>query len=326
MAQIPEHAQIFLRVRERSSNQHYRSTDLVFARLGWSTRHGVFWAWGAIRPMKAWQAWREAAKLFGRRPALSLPVLTAAIFPVVINTANHWFMRWLLPSPIEANGVQPPLSQTLLQPVKAYWPLILGDLIVQVVICVTALLVTAGAVRRLKSEDATALLRYGMIFARSQWRGAMWMSLAGFVLFAIYDAARFAVFYVSVTHVFTQMITYNPSWQFEVSALYTFLWCIGVWILAGMAMRRIGTDGFQKITRAQVWDGKQLAIAAVLFSAVLGFALTCLRRTVIPEGGLDGTVTVWELNALQSLIASLPYVLLFIALTRIVDQDDNFMT
>jgi hypothetical protein len=283
--------------------------------------------------MKAWQAWREAGKLFWQRPMLSLPVLTAAISPFVIDAVNHWFMRWLLPPPIEAYGVRSPLSQTLIQPVKAYWPLMFGDSVVQVVICVIALFVTAGAVRRLKSEDATALLRHRMMFARSRWRDAMWMSLAGWTLFAIYEAVRFAVFYSSVTYLVNQTMTNNPGWQvqilerrFDVSLLYMLLWCIGAWILAGMAMRRIRTGGFQEVTRAEVRQGKRLAIVTVLFSAVLGFALACLRRMVIPEGGLDGTVAEWELNAIHSVITAFPYVLLLIALTRIVDQDSNTVT
>jgi hypothetical protein len=283
--------------------------------------------------MKTWQAWREAAKLFWQRPVLSLPVLIAAISPFVLEGVDSLWKRVLLPPPIPAYGVRSTLSQTLLQPVKAYWPLMLGDSFVQVVICVIALCVTAGAVRRLNSDDATALLRHGMMVARSRWRDAMWLSLAGFVLFAFYQAARLVVLYFWVTYIRNRIMTSDSGWQVQilegqvaVALLYTFLWCVGAWFLAGMAMRRMKTDGSQEITRTQVRSGKRLAIATVLLSAVLGFALTGLSRTVIPEGGLDGTVAGWELNALHSLIASFPYALLFIALTRIVDQDDNFMT
>jgi hypothetical protein len=283
--------------------------------------------------MKAWQAWREAGKLFWQRPVLSLPVLTAAISPFVINAVRHWFMRWLLPPPIEADGIQLPLSQTLLQPVKTYWPLMLGDSIVQVVICVIAFFVTAGAVRKLKSEEPTALLRYGVVFARSRWRDATWMSLAGLTLFAICEAARLVVLYFWVMYVRNRTMTYESGWhvpilewQVEVALLYAFLWCVGAWILAGMAMRHIGGVQARTMTSHEVRRGRWLAVATVLVSIALGLAMTLAKQMVIPEGGLDGTVAEWELKALHSLITAFPYVLLFIALTRIVDQDSNTVT
>jgi hypothetical protein len=286
----------------------------------------VLFGLGSYRMMKAWQAWREAAKLFWQRPVLSLPVLTAAISPFVIDAVNHWFMRWLLPPPIEAYGVRSPLSQTLLQPVKAYWPLLLGGFFVYVVFCVVALFVTAGGVRRLKSEEPTALLRYGVVFARSRWRAVMWMSLVGLVLFAIYEAARFIVFYFSLTDLMDRMLSHDSVWRVEVSALYALISCIGAWILTAMAMRHIGAVQARTITSHEVRRGRWLAVATVLVSIALGLAMTHVKQMVIPEGGLDGTVAEWELKALHSLITAFPYVLLFIALTRIVDQDSNTVT
>jgi hypothetical protein len=154
----------------------------------------------------------------------------------------------------------------------------------------------------------------------------MWMSLAGSGLFALYEAARFIVFYLSVTDLMDRALNHGSAWRIGISVLYTLLYCIGAWILTGMAMGRIETDDPPDITPGQVQCGKRLAIVTVLLSAALGFALTSLRRVVIPEGGLDGTMAGRELNALHSLIVSFPYVLLLIALTRIVDQDRNTVT
>jgi hypothetical protein len=109
-------------------------------------------------------------------------------------------------------------------------------------------------------------------------------------------------------------------WQRPVLSLPVLVAAVIPFVLEGVAMGRIGTDG-QKRSRAQVRCGKQLAIATVLFSAALGFGLTCVRQIVIPEGGLNGTVAGWELDAMHSLIVALPYVLLFIALTLLVDHE-----
>lgn len=205
---------------------------------------------GAIRTMKAWQAWREAVKLFWQRPVLSLPVLVAAIIPFVLEGVDSLWKRLLLPPPIAAYSVNPPFSQLLVQSANdywnAYWPILMGNLFVQVGICVTALFVTAGAVRRLKSEEPTSLLRHGMMFARSRWRAVMWMSLAGSGLFALYEAARFIVFYLSVTDLMDRALNHGSAWRIGISVLYTLLYCIGAWILTewrwgvlGRMIRRI---------------------------------------------------------------------------------------
>ncbi len=289
--------------------------------------------------MKVWRVWREAAKLFWRRPVLSLPVLVAAIVPFVIEGVDSLWKRLLLPPPILAYGVHPPFSQVLTQSAKenwnAYWPLFLADIFIQAAICSIALFVTAGAIRRLTSEEPTALLRYGMMFARSRWRDVIWLSLAGSALLIFYDAAHFIVYYFWVTHLDNQAMKGDPAghlevlmWlrDFAVPALYACLFCITAWILTGMAMRGIRPDDLQHITRDRIWRGRRLAIVAMLLSAAIGFTLNFARGIAIPAGGLDGTVAEWELNVLHSLITALPYVLLFIALTRIVDQDDNVMT
>jgi hypothetical protein len=265
---------------------------------------------------------------------LSLPVLAAAISSFVITGVNGWFMRWLLPPPIGAYGVHLPLSQMLIQSAEeywsAYWPLLLGGFFLQSAIYVTALFVTVGASRRLTSEDAPASLLHGMMFARMRWRDVIGLSLAGSGLFAIYAALRFGVIYLSATYLVNRMLSHESvgleilRWRIEVSALYTVLACIEAWILAGMGMRSIGTYHSQEIARAQARRGKLLAVVTVLLSVVLRFVLSSVKRMLIPEGGLDGTVAGWELNAVQALIAAFPYVLLFIALALIVDGDAMF--
>lgn len=284
--------------------------------------------------MKARQAWREAAKLFWQRPVLSLPVLAAAISPFVITGVNGWFMRWLLPPPIGAYGVHLPLSQMLIQSAEeywsAYWPLLLGGFFLQSAIYVATLFVTVGASRRLKSEDAPALLLHGIRFARMRWRDVIGLSLAGSGLLAIYAAFRFGVIYLSATYLANRILSHESvgleilRWRIEVSALHTLLTCMGAWILTGMATRRIRADNVPEITRTVTLRGKRLAIATVLLSVVLKFVLSSVKRMLIPEGGLDGTVAGWELNAVQALITAFPYVLLFIALALIVDGDAMF--
>lgn len=289
--------------------------------------------------MRARQAWQEAIKLFWQRPVVSLPVLVAAVTPFVLTGMDSFWKRWLIPPPISNYELNrpytglPPFAQMLTQSLKemwsAYWSLFLADMFIQAAVWALALFVTAGATRRLRSEEPAALLRHGWIFARSRWRDVAWLSLMGLALLFVYEAAHSAIFSFLLTYSHDRVLSGDSFadpvalMRFGLTIPYVLLWCIGACILTGMAMRCIRTDVSQGISREQVQCGKRLAIASVLLSIGLGLVLACVGETVIPNGGLNGTVAEQELHWLRAVIQALPYVWLYIALTRIVDRDEE---
>ena len=273
----------------------------------------------------------EAAKLFWQRPALCLPVLVASLVPLAVSSMSEWLRHWRLSTLSHIDIGYQSAWQWQLHVAKTTWPLVIGACLIYAAFSVSTFFVTAGAVRRLKSEESTALLRHGMMFLRLRWRAAMWLSFMGMGLLAIYEAAHLVVFNLSTTYLLDRLMRHDSAWELlrwriEVLAFYTLLTCIGAWLLTGSAMRGIRLNGPQEIARADVRRGRRFAIAAVLISAAVDFVLTALRERVIPAGGLDGTVAEWELNAVHTMLVAFPYVLLFIALTRSVDEDSGTET
>jgi ABC-type methionine transport system permease subunit len=108
------------------------------------------------------------------------------------------------------------------------------------------------------------------------------------------------------------------------AAMYAYIvpaFCCVACLAAPIAMRRIGRTTLSPLTAESTRNGRLFASLAVTVSALLGYCLPYVDRSFVLEPLFRNLTAVATLEAIVSMLVALPYVVLFIALTLIVDGD-----
>jgi hypothetical protein len=108
------------------------------------------------------------------------------------------------------------------------------------------------------------------------------------------------------------------------AAMYAYIvpaFCCVAYLAAPIAMRRIGTTTSKALTAESTWNGRIFAMLAVAVSTLLGYCLPYMERSFVLEPLFRNSTAIATLDAIVSMLVAFPYVVLFIALTLIVDSD-----
>jgi hypothetical protein len=268
--------------------------------------------------MRARQVWRETTEIFWQWPVLWLPVLVADLAVFVLNDATKRLTHWLALRMWSTSGLtgmrEPPsnLSAHLLtlKVVSITAPILWGSYFLHVAVYTIALFATVGMVRRITKGDATLPLRAGIAFAHSRRRVVLRLS---FVIFGLVIALAMVFFGALAFLEPVRTALRGPSIVYIITAV---LMCVAACIAVGFALRWIGSLIPRTASAEELQQGRIFSTATVAASISLAYGLTLVQRTTI--AGL-GAIGIWALGAIGSLVAAFPYVVLFIALTRIVD-------
>ena len=93
------------------------------------------------------------------------------------------------------------------------------------------------------------------------------------------------------------------------------------YLAAPIAISRIGAMALKTLTPESKRNGRIFAVLTVVVSSALGYCLPYIEGSFIAEPFFSSTPAITTLGAIVSLLVALPYVVLFIALTLIVDSD-----
>jgi hypothetical protein len=97
--------------------------------------------------------------------------------------------------------------------------------------------------------------------------------------------------------------------------------CGMAYFVAPIAMRRIDAMALKPLTAESKRNGRIFAVLAVVVSSFLGYCLPFIETSFIAEPFFGNSSAIAILGAIVSLVTAIPYVVLFIALTLIVDGD-----
>jgi hypothetical protein len=263
--------------------------------------------------MRAWRVWREATTLFWQRPWLWVPTLSADLTAFFIQLLQKRFSHWLVlrlwaRSVLTGEAERPTVFKVAITSGPVLW----GSFFLHIALYATALFCTASLVRSIRAGGSEAPLM-GLQFVRARWRSVIRVSFSmfGMMVTAIVSVAA-GVSVVSVSN-----RPFSP-WKAAYPA-QVIVCCAAAWLLTGMAMRRIAIDCGQRIDATVLRLGRGFAAGAGGASLLLGFGGSYVQSSLIADGALRSAIGSLLINALASLAAALPYVLLFIALTLLVD-------
>ncbi len=251
---------------------------------------------------------------------LWLPVLVADLTVFVLNDATkrltHWLTLRIWSTSALTGAHEPPSDFSVhlltLKIVSITAPILWGSYFVHVALYTTALFATAGMVRRMANGDTTKPLRAGIAFAHSRRRAVLRLS---FVIFGLIIVAAMVSFGALAFIGPVRTALRQSSIVYLSTAA---LMCAAACIAVGFALRWIGNLIPRTTSAEELRQGRIFSTATVAVSISLAYGLTFVQRTTIAGWNAIG---IWALGAIGSLIAALPYVVLFIALTRIVDRE-----
>jgi preprotein translocase subunit SecG len=276
--------------------------------------------------MSVRQVWREAAALFWEYPVLWAPVLGAdlllffltklqqyvshvLIYHLVLGPASVFGGTRNLPGP-SSNGVvfkAAVLSGTL------QW----STHFAQIIFYTIALFITAALVRK-SSRQNTELLLSPMHFVRSRRRAIFGLSLRvlGLVVLLAIFLGTLIAFTISQAQ---KYMVHLPT-----GALYVLIvpaFCSIAYLAAPITLRHIGLTTLKAVTAESKRKARIFAVLAVAMSSLLGYCLPYIEGSFTAEPFFSSLPAVTTLEAIVSLLVALPYVVLFIALTLIVEGD-----
>jgi hypothetical protein len=276
--------------------------------------------------MSVRQVWREAAALFWEYPVLWLPVFGADLISFLLSRlqkyVSHVLIYHLLLGPASVFGdtrnLPGPSSNGLV-----FKAAVLGGTLqwsthfAQIILYTTALFMTAALVRntsRHESESSHSLVQ----FVRSQWRAILGLSFRflGLVVLLATTLGTLITFTIAQTQ---KHMVHLPQ-----AAMYAYIvpaFCFVAYLAAPIAMRRIGTATSKALTAESTRNGRIFASLAVTVSALLGYCLHYMERSFVLEPFFRNLTAIATLEAIVSMLVAFPYVVLFIALTLIVDGD-----
>lgn len=272
------------------------------------------------------QIWRETAALFWEYPVLWLPVLgadltsffltwlqkyvrTKVIYHLLLGSASVFGQTRSLPGP-SSNA---PFGKAAMAGGLIQWSMYFT----QILLYTLAFFMTAALVRKV-SRQKTEFVQTSIQFARSRLRaifglsltltallGLLAISLGTLIVFAIMQAQRYML------HPGTE-VTY---------ALAMPAFCGIAYFVAPVAMRRIGAGELRSSTVESKKNGRIFAMLAVIASSLLGYFFRYIEGSFAAEPLFRSPAAFTTLSLIVSLIVAFPYVVLFIALTLIVDGE-----
>jgi preprotein translocase subunit SecG len=276
--------------------------------------------------MSVRQVWRETAALFWQYPVLWLPVLGAdlisffltrlekyvkhlLIYHVLLEPASVLGGRRFLPgSSSNAVAFKAAMSGATLE-----WSMHFA----QIIFYTTAFFMTASLIRRMSRREME-LISSSVQFVRSRWRAVFGLSLRVLGLVALFVISYGALIAFTTAQTRKYMV-HPPTWWMYVMSAAAF--CGMAYFAAPMAMRRIGAMALKPLKAESKRNGRIFAVLTVLVSSLLGYGLPYFEGSFTAEPLFSGSPAVTTLEAIVSLLVALPYVVLFIALTLMVDGD-----
>jgi hypothetical protein len=272
------------------------------------------------------QIWRETAALFWEYPVLWLPVLGADLLSFFLtrlekNAARQVIYHLLLgPASVfgDTRSFPGPSSDAPFGKAAAVGGLFEWSMhFTQIVLYTTAFFMTAALVRKV-SRQATEFLPSLMQSLRSRWRAIFGLSLR--VLGVVAPLAISFGALIAFTIAQTQKYMVRPPR----GAMYVLIvpaFCGMAYFVAPIAMRRIDAMALKPLTAESKRNGRIFAVLAVVVSSFLGYCLPFIETSFIAEPFFGNSSAIAILGAIVSLVTAIPYVVLFIALTLIVDGD-----
>lgn len=278
--------------------------------------------------MSVRQVWRETTVLFWGYPALWLPVLGADLLSFALLRLDKYVVHvviyhLLLGPPSVLTGQRSPSDPSHAVLVEAT---AIGGLLewiahfTEIVLYTAAFFMTAALVRTIRRPE-TKPFRSALQFVRSQWPAIFGVSMRVLGLLVIF-AISFATF-VAFT-----VPKYLPHWQMGIT--YTIVlpaFSIIACVVAPIAMRRIGAKELPPLTTESKKNGRIVSMLMVIVSSFLGYCLPFVARSFAAEPLFRNSTAETVLAGIGSLVTAVPYIVLFIALTLIVDhQVQSFST
>jgi hypothetical protein len=271
------------------------------------------------------QVWRETAALFWEYPVLWLPVLAADLISFFLSKlqkyVSHVLIYHVLLGPPSVfggrHGLMEPSSNALV-----FKAAMLGGTLewsthfAQIILYTIALFVTTALVRS-TSRHESKYFHASVQLVRSQWRAILGLSLRFLGLMVLLAISLGALLAFTIAQTQRYMV-HLPQ-----AAMYAYIvpaFCCVAYLAAPIAMRRIGTVTSQPLTAESTRNGRLFASVAVTVSTLVGYCLPYIGTSFTAEPFFSSSLVVTALGAIASLIVASPYVVLFIALTLIVDS------
>jgi hypothetical protein len=276
--------------------------------------------------MSVRQVWRETAALFWEHPVLWLPVLGADLTSFFLTKlqkyVSHALIYHLLLGPASVFGdtrsLPGPSSNGIV-----FKAAVLGSALqwsthfAQIILYTIALFTTAALVRNIsRHESASLLSSVQLVGSQSRTILALSLKVLGMVTLLAITLGTVIAFTIAQAQ---KHMVHLPS-----GAMYLLIvpaFCSIAYLAAPIAIRQIGAMALKTLTPESKRNERIFAVLTVVVSSALGYCLPYIEGSFTAEPFFSSTPAVTTLGAIVSLLVALPYVVLFIALTLIVDSD-----
>jgi hypothetical protein len=276
--------------------------------------------------MSVRQVWREASALFRGYPALWLPVLGAELLSFFLvrpeREVIHVLFRLLLPpsAPHDIRGLWATQSHVIVVELATITTAIRWiAYFAPIALFVTAFFFTVALARKVRRRETellrSSLLRSSIQFVQLQYRAVFRLSFWVLVLYRLVSTS-FALLLAFATRRYG---VHLPS--ATVYALVVPVFCGIAYFVAPMAMEYIGPPNFPPLTEDSKRKGRDVAMLMVAASWFLRYCLPYFERFLVTKPLFKSSLALTTLGLTAALIAAIPYIVLFIALTLIVDGD-----
>jgi hypothetical protein len=275
--------------------------------------------------MSVRQVWRETTALFWEHPVLWLPILGADLFSFFLTSvrkqiAHLVIYRLVLDVPSVLGGARrlpdpgDPSSHGFI--LKAA---VVGALFdwsahfIQIVLYTIALFMVVALVRNIQQRTKLPFLP-AIQFVRLKWTPifALSLRLLGLVV-------MLAILLGSIAMTIARYALPEPYISGYVFGCIGF--CTIAYLIVPVAMGQIAVDNGHTLAAERIRQGRVFALAMVITSSVLGYFLPYVAGSFEKEPIFHNAYAVTALSVIGSLLTAAPYIVLFISLTLIVDNE-----
>lgn len=266
------------------------------------------------------ELWQKTAALFWERPILWVPVLCADFLRYWLwtfeDTASRKLVIWLLYKHSVLGGLVPRTSGSeislILKAALIGAPPLWGSYFLDICFYTSALLMTSALAEMIVAESKPDLL-VALRFMKLRLRRVVPFSLKVF-LFLVGGAVIFASTLGRFGGGLTRMYIYG----FGATAIWS---ALIAYFMAPAAILLLRDSQSALLKRESAVRGRAFAIAATIAVSAIAYFATLAEQSSATSPIFAHGAPVLAVNCVASLVAALPYIPLFIALSLIEKSD-----
>jgi hypothetical protein len=272
------------------------------------------------------ELWRKAVTLFYSRTLLWLPALCAVVLGVLIgwagNLAADALLYRIMKTDIDRSGIDPQLFVEVNSRWLHRWA-ILHATIAGILSFLMVCLLTAGFVATANlvagaEQDARPDFLAVLRSIRLRMRRVFIFSIKFCLFYLLLKLVMFGIFYRILSG---HLTGYRSAHYFNIG-IYQATSLIVAYVMTPSALRLVQDSPSHALQAESVRRGRIFTISAVLGLAVIDYGVAAFENALLASRFVP-VIERFTINVVGTLLTTLPYSLLFIALALIAESESQ---